>query len=50
MIQLLQRPGAADRTGRHRELGLVTAGHFAAYQAKHAGEHIAELQRAFPPA
>ncbi len=50
MIQRLQRPGAAARTGRHSVLGSVTAGHLAAYQARHAGEHVSELQRAFPPA
>jgi hypothetical protein len=49
MIQLLQRPGAAASTGRHSERGTVTAGHLAAYQARHAGGHIAELQQAFPP-
>ena len=50
MIQRLQRVGAAQRRGRHSEIGQVTAGHFAAYVARHAGEHVTELQRAFPPA
>ncbi len=50
MIQLLQTAGTAQRTGRHSELGTVTAGHLAAYVARHAGAHVAELQQAFPPA
>ena len=35
--------------GVHGEWGVVDAGHFAAYQAKHAGEHTGELAKAFPP-
>lgn len=49
IVQLLQRPGAADRPGIHAEWGKVPAAHFAAYQARHSHEHVAELAGAFPP-
>lgn len=49
IIQTLQRPGAAARTARHSEWGLVPASHFAAYQARHSHEHTAGLAAAFPP-
>lgn len=50
IVTLLQRPGAAQRPARHADWGVVPAGHLAAYQAKHSHDHVAELQRAFPPA
>jgi hypothetical protein len=49
IVQLLQRPGAAERPGRHSEWGEVDAGHFGAYQADHSHGHTGELARAFPP-
>jgi hypothetical protein len=49
MIQLLQRPGAAERPGLHSDWGEVDAGHFAAYQADHSHDHTSELAKAFPP-
>lgn len=49
IVQLLQTPGSAERTGVHAEWGRVTAGHFAAYEARHSRGHIAELAEAFPP-
>lgn len=49
IVQLLQRPGAADRPGVHVEWGEVPAAHFAAYQARHSHEHVSELAAAFPP-
>ena len=49
IVQLLQRPGAADRPGRHSDWGDVDAGHFAAYQADHSHGHTSELAKAFPP-
>jgi hypothetical protein len=49
IVQLLQRPGAADRTATHTAWGEVDAGHFAAYQADHSHGHAGELARAFPP-
>lgn len=49
IVQLLRTPGAAGRTGLHAEWGRVTAAHFAAYEARHSREHVAELASAFPP-
>ena len=49
IVQLLQRPGAAARPGRHGDWGDVDAGHFAAYQADHSHAHTGELAKAFPP-
>lgn len=49
IIELLQRPGAAERRGRHSAWGSVPAAHFAGYQARHSREHVAELAAAFPP-
>lgn len=49
IIQLLQRPGAAERPGIHSDYGEVDAGHFAAYQADHSHGHAGELAKAFPP-
>ena len=50
IVQAMQRPGAAERTGVHSEWGHVPAAHFAAYQARHSHEHVTELAAAFPPA
>ena len=49
LVQLLQRPGVRDRIGVHAERGPVTAGWLGAYQARHAHEHVTELQPLFPP-
>jgi len=49
IVQLLRRPGAAARPGRHSDWGDVDAGHFAAYQADHSHGHTGELAKAFPP-
>jgi hypothetical protein len=49
IVQLLQRPGAAERPGVHGDWGEVDAGHFAAYQADHSHGHTGELAKAFPP-
>ncbi|MEO8633623.1 MAG: DinB family protein [Chloroflexota bacterium] len=49
MVQLLASPDRRSRPGVHAEWGEVDAGHFAAYQAKHASEHTGELAKAFPP-
>jgi len=49
IVQLLQRPGVRDRMGVHAERGPVTAGWIGAYQARHAHEHVTELQPHFPP-
>jgi hypothetical protein len=50
IVELLMEPGVLERPARHTEWGQATAGHFAAYHARHADEHIGELSRAFPPA
>ena len=50
IVRTMQRPGAFERTGVHSEWGHVPASHFAAYQARHSHEHVAELAAAFPPA
>jgi len=50
IVQLLARPGAAERIGVHAAHGPVTAGWLGAYQARHSHEHATELARAFPPA
>jgi hypothetical protein len=49
MVQLLVQVDRRTRPGVHGEWGEVDAGHFAAYQARHASEHVADLARAFPP-
>jgi hypothetical protein len=49
IVQLLQRPGAAERPATHSDWGEVDAGHFAAYQADHSHGHTGDLARAFPP-
>jgi hypothetical protein len=48
-VQMLAVQGRRTRPGVHAEWGEVDAGHFAAYQARHANEHVADLARAFPP-
>lgn len=50
MVQLLAPLDHRSRPGIHAEWGEVDAGHFAAYQANHARDHVAELAAAFPPA
>ena len=50
IIQFLSRPGNAARVGVHGEWGEVDAAHLAAYQARHAHEHVTALAVAFPPA
>jgi hypothetical protein len=49
MVQLLVRAENRARPGIHAQWGEVDAGHFAAYQAGHARDHIDELAKAFPP-
>ena len=49
IVQTLGRPGASDRIGVHSERGPLTAGWFAAYQARHSHEHVSALQPHFPP-
>lgn len=50
IVDLLMESGVVDRRATHSEWGAATAGHFAAYHARHADGHIDELSGAFPPA
>ena len=50
LVELLMDPGATGRPATHSQWGRITAGHMAAYHARHSDEHIGELSRAFPPA
>lgn len=49
LVRLLQDPAHRSRLGVHEEQGEVDAGHLAAYQARHAHEHVSDLASAFPP-
>jgi hypothetical protein len=49
IVRLLMDEPARSRPGIHSEYGELDAGHFGAYQARHAHEHSAELAAAFPP-
>ena len=49
IVRSLQRPSARERVGLHAERGPVTAGWLGAYQARHAHEHVTELQPHFAP-
>lgn len=49
IVQLLGPAHRRTKPGVHSDWGEVDAGHFAAYQAQHASDHVAELARAFPP-
>lgn len=50
IVALLQAQGATLRPAFHEEWGRVSAGHLAAYQARHSHEHVVELSKEFPPA
>ncbi len=49
IVQLLTVPANRARPGVHSEQGEMDAGHFGAYQAQHAHDHVAEIAKAFPP-
>ncbi len=49
IVQTLMIPANRSRPGIHPEYGELDAGHFGAYQARHAHEHTSELAAAFPP-
>ena len=49
IVRLLMDERARSRPGIHSEDGELDAGHFGAYQSRHAHEHSAELAAAFPP-
>ncbi len=49
IVQLLTVPERRGRPGIHSEQGELDAGHFGAYQARHAHDHVADIAKAFPP-
>ena len=49
IVQLLAERANRERTGMHGEWGEIDAAHVAAYQAKHAHEHVTEIAALFPP-
>lgn len=49
IVRLLMSDGVRSRPGVHSEYGELDAGHFGAYQARHAHEHVTALAAAFPP-
>jgi len=49
IVRLLMDEKARSRPGLHSEHGELDAGHFGAYQAQHARDHVGELAKAFPP-
>ncbi|HUQ40933.1 MAG TPA: DinB family protein [Candidatus Limnocylindrales bacterium] len=49
IIGLLATAANRARPGLHGEWGEIDAAHVAAYQARHAHEHVTELAEAFPP-
>ncbi len=49
MIRILATPANRSRVGIHEEQGEMDAAHVAAYQARHAHEHVTEVAAHFPP-
>lgn len=49
IVRLLSAPANRDRRGLHSELGEIDAAFAAAYQARHAHEHVSDLAARFPP-
>jgi len=49
IIRLLSTPADRARTGLHGEWGEIDAAHVAAYQARHAHEHVTDVAAKFPP-
>lgn len=49
IVRLLSTPANRDRRGVHSELGEIDAAFAAAYQARHAHEHVSDLAARFPP-
>jgi hypothetical protein len=49
IVRLLGNVANRARIGVHSEWGEVDAAHVAAYQARHAHEHVTELAAKFPP-
>jgi DinB family protein len=49
LVRLLMERANRDRLGIHGEWGEIDAAHVAAYQARHAHEHVTEIAAKFPP-
>ena len=49
IVRLLTERANRDRLGIHGDWGEVDAAHVAAYQARHAHEHVTEIAAKFPP-
>src|SRR5439155_8607909 len=49
IVRSLMDEKVRSRPGLHSEYGELDAGHFGAYQAQHARDHVVELAKAFPP-
>ena len=50
IVRLLAEKANRARTGLHGEWGEIDAAHVAAYQARHAHEHVTQVAERFPPA
>jgi hypothetical protein len=50
IVRLLAVRSNRARTGIHGEWGEIDAAHVAAYQARHAHEHVTQIAERFPPA
>lgn len=50
IVRLLADTANRARTGIHGEWGEIDAAHVAAYQARHAHEHVTQIAAQFPPA
>ena len=50
IVRLLMTAANRARLGIHGDWGEVPASHVAAYQARHAHEHVSDLAPRFPPA
>jgi hypothetical protein len=49
IVRLLMERANRERLGVHGEWGEIDAAHVAAYQARHAHEHVTEIAQRFPP-
>jgi len=49
IVRLLMAPGNRERIGVHGDWGDIDAAHVAAYQARHAHEHVTQIAPRFPP-
>ena len=49
IVRLLSTPANRARLGVHGEWGEIDAAHVAAYQSRHAHEHVSDVAMRFPP-